>query len=503
LRRRAAFCRYLLLGIIVGNRLVLDVRLEASGNALNEVVVVGYGASQQKREVTGSVTTVRPVTFGRMDAPAIGNAQPINGQLQGRVAGVAVVPQGTPGAGTNLVIRGTSSISGSNSPLYVIDGIIIPPVGDPRSGSNPLNAINPAEIESINVLKDGGATGIYGSQAANGVIVVTTKTGAAARPLAQRADSVASYPVLAQDINITYKAPDADYLKAIRNAGKTGQYQKYLELRSANVGNPVYYFDVADYFLKTGNTEQGSRILSNLAEMGLDNYELYKMLGYKLKQLGDYEGEVFAFKKVMELRPLDPQSFRDYGLALEDAGYHQQALDVLYKAMVSSYTEDAEDLYDGIEEIMLPEINRIIAHNKNKLNLKSIPKTVIRNLPADIRIVMDWNMNNTDIDLWVTDPNGEKCYYSSKHTQIGGRMSNDMTRGFGPEQFLLKSAIKGTYKIEINYYGNSQVTIAGPTTIMAELFTHYGTPQEKKELIVLQMQKDAKGAVYIGDLDFK
>ena len=61
----------------------------------------------------------------------------------------------------------------------------------------------------------------------------------------------------------------------------------------------------------------------NLAEMGLDNYELYKMLGYKLKQLGDYEGEVFAFKKVMELRPLDPQSFRDYGLALEDAGYHQ------------------------------------------------------------------------------------------------------------------------------------------------------------------------------------
>jgi uncharacterized protein YfaP (DUF2135 family) len=118
--------------------------------------------------------------------------------------------------------------------------------------------------------------------------------------------------------------------------------------------------------------------------------------------------------------------------------------------------------------------------------------------------VMDWNMNNTDIDLWVTDPNNEKCYYSHNRTDIGGRISHDMTQGFGPEQFLLKNAIKGSYKIEINYYGDRQATVAGPTTIMAELFTHYGTPQEKKELIVLQMKKGAtEGAVYIGDLDFK
>ncbi len=237
--------------------------------------------------------------------------------------------------------------------------------------------------------------------------------------------------------------------------------------------------------------------------MDLGSYELYKMLGYKLKQIGDFQAEVFAFKKVTELRPLDPQSYRDYGLALDDAGEHQKALDVLYAAMTKSYTADAESLYSGIQEIFLPEINRIIALNKGKLDLSAIPKTVIKSLPVDIRIVMDWNMNNTDIDLWVTDPNGEKCYYSHTRTEIGGRISQDMTQGFGPEQFLLKKAIRGTYKIEINYYGDRQATIAGPTTIMAELFTHYGTPEEKKELIVLQMKKGADGAVYVGDLDFK
>ncbi|TFF40135.1 carboxypeptidase-like regulatory domain-containing protein [Mucilaginibacter psychrotolerans] len=482
--------------VTVGSNRILNVQLEGSNNALNEVVVVGY-SSVRRKDVTGSVTTVSPLSYDRLDEP-VGNAnkavvtnKDITQQLQGRVAGLQVTTQRAPGS-TSVVLRSQSTIS-TGQPIYVVDGV----------QTSSIANLNPSEIESINVLKDAGATAIYGAAGSNGVVVVTTKNGVAAKPSAQRADPVADAPTTGEGITIAYQAPDADYLKAIRIAGKTGQYQKYLELRASNAGNPVYYFEVADYFLKTGNTEEGGRILSNLAEMGLDNYELYKMLGYKLKQLGDYEGEVFAFKKVMELRPLDPQSFRDYGLALEDAGHHQQALDVLYKAMVSSYTDDAENLYDGIEEIILPEINRIIALNKGKLNIKSIPKTVIKNLPADIRIVMDWNMNNTDIDLWVTDPNGEKCYYSHNRTALGGRISDDMTQGFGPEQFLLKKAIKGTYKIEINYYGDRQATIAGPTTVMAELFTHYGTPQEKKELIVLQMKKGDKGGVYIGDLDFK
>ncbi|MBD1367355.1 carboxypeptidase-like regulatory domain-containing protein [Mucilaginibacter sp. ZT4R22] len=515
----------------------LNVTLEGSSNQLNEVVVIGYG-TVRRRDVTGSVSTINsdeavsnntapePPAVEEMQVAAVAptpssgapGASPAvtykssniaaglsakvaglavqspneaNKQFQGRAAGVSVITQGAPGPGSSIVIRGTSSIANAK-PLIIIDGV--------PSGS--LDGFNPNDISDISVLKDAGATAVYGAKASNGVVVVTTKKGAATRR-AITADTITSASNTNEGISIAYKTPDMEYLKTIQNTGKAGQYQKYLELRSSFTGDPVYYFDVANYFIKIGNKEVGARILSNLAEMDLGSYELYKMLGYKLKQLGDYEGEVFAFKKITELRPLDPQSYRDYGLALEDAGKHQQALDVLYKAMVTSYTSDAENLYNGVEEIFLPEINRIIAMHKSKLNLTAIPKKVIKALPADIRIVMNWNMNNTDIDLWVTDPNGEKCLYSHNRTALGGRISDDMTQGFGPEQFLLKKAIKGTYKIEINYYGDTQATIAGPTTIMAELYTYYGTPQEKKELIVLQMKKDAKGGVYIGDLDFK
>ena len=123
-------------------------------------------------------------------------------------------------------------------------------------------------------------------------------------------------------------------------------------------------------------------------------------------------------------------------------------------------------------------------------------------MPVDIRVVAAWNMDNTDMDLWVTDPNGEKCYYSHKSTDIGGHLSNDITQGYGPEQFLLKKAIKGKYKIEMNYYGDRQFKIAGPTTVMVEIYTHYGESRQERKIITLQMQKGQTGGILIGEFNF-
>ncbi|HEY8967729.1 MAG TPA: TonB-dependent receptor plug domain-containing protein, partial [Puia sp.] len=148
----------------VGARQVVNVRLEMEDKSrLNDVVVIGYGQTRRK-DVTGSISSISGAELLKTQPATIDQA------LQGKVAGVVVQQvSGQPGGGVSIQIRGVSSISGSNSPLYVIDGVIIPPVGDPGNGSNPLNTINPSEIESIDVLKDASATAIYGSQATNGV----------------------------------------------------------------------------------------------------------------------------------------------------------------------------------------------------------------------------------------------------------------------------------------------------------------------------------------------
>ncbi len=301
--------------------------------------------------------------------------------------------------------------------------------------------------------------------------------------------------------SVVVRTGTTDYLNAIKQTEKTKRYAKYLELRKQYGNLPTYFFETATYFLKTGDKENGLTILSNLAELENGSYELYKMLGYKLKEAGAYEEELSAFKKVMELRPADPQSYRDYALAYLDLGKYQQALDLLYEGLTKSYSPEMNRMYNGIEEIFLMEINNIIALHKKELDLKKIDKSIIAAMPSDIRVVMNWNKNNSDVDLWVTDPNEEKCFYSHKTTEMGGRISDDFTEGFGPEQFLLKAGEKGKYRIQVNYYADRQVTIAGPTTVMAEIYLHYGMPNQEKKIITLQMQKDKTGEVFIGEVE--
>ncbi|GGA95612.1 hypothetical protein GCM10011511_18680 [Puia dinghuensis] len=292
------------------------------------------------------------------------------------------------------------------------------------------------------------------------------------------------------------------YLDELKAAAPASRYAVYLRLRKDYLNTPLFYFHTAEFFLSVGEKAVGVRILSNIAEIDAENYELYKMMGYKLKELGETREACATFRRVLEWRPFEPQSYRDYGLALEDAGRYQHALDTLYLALTKNYDVAISGLYPGIEETLIPEINELIARHKGELDISGIPRKLLAEMPVDMRVVLNWNQNSTDIDLWVTDPDNERCFYGHRFTAMGGRISHDFTQGLGPEQFLLKKAVKGRYKVEVNYYGDTQVKLAGETTLLVEVYTHYGTPQQQRSLVTLQMKPGSNGAVYVGDFEF-
>ncbi|MCF0058147.1 SusC/RagA family TonB-linked outer membrane protein [Dyadobacter sp. CY356] len=154
----------------VGGQSKITLKLAPDENALEEVVVVGYGAVK-KSDLTGAVGTVKAEALQERPASSL------NQGLSGRVTGVNVSSNsGRPGGRANIRIRGASSLSVSNNPLYVIDGVILNAV-DLQNGSTPIDYINPNDIASIEVLKDASSTAIYGARGANGVILVTTKRG--------------------------------------------------------------------------------------------------------------------------------------------------------------------------------------------------------------------------------------------------------------------------------------------------------------------------------------
>jgi uncharacterized protein YfaP (DUF2135 family) len=115
--------------------------------------------------------------------------------------------------------------------------------------------------------------------------------------------------------------------------------------------------------------------------------------------------------------------------------------------------------------------------------------------------VIGWNADNADVDLWVTDPRSEKCFYQNTETKIGGRISSDVTQGYGPEEFLLKKAVNGNYAVQVNLFGDSRQTLGGPIAITAELFTDYGRPQQKKRKINLRVTSN-KEVINLGSLKF-
>ncbi|MCU0450632.1 MAG: TonB-dependent receptor [Bernardetiaceae bacterium] len=160
----------------VGQRTELDLALKSDEKILSEVVVTGYG-TQEKREITGAIASVSGQTIQNLPVQSFDRA------LQGRAAGVQVTAlSGQPGGGINVRVRGVGSINAGNDPLYIVDGVQVANGGlGGQASTNVLNSINPNDIESIEVLKDAAAASIYGAQAANGVVLITTKRGKTGR----------------------------------------------------------------------------------------------------------------------------------------------------------------------------------------------------------------------------------------------------------------------------------------------------------------------------------
>ncbi|MCH2225630.1 MAG: DUF2135 domain-containing protein [Crocinitomicaceae bacterium] len=292
--------------------------------------------------------------------------------------------------------------------------------------------------------------------------------------------------------------PNAAYIKPLKLATKDKLYSEYLKLKETYVNSPSYYLDVADLLIEQNNKDLALRVLSNIAELELENHELLRVLAHRLEQLDYLDLAISNYKDVLKLRAEEPQSYRDLALCLDRNGEHQEAIELLNNVVNGAW----DTRFPGIQTIALTEINRIISQHKNQVNTAFISDEFIQATPVDVRVIINWDSDNCDMDLWVTDPRKEKCFYSNRNTEIGGRISNDFTGGYGPEIFDIKKAMKGNYKVQINYYGTRSQKTNMPTTIQVQLITNYGKSNESVKEVTRRLS-NAKEVIDIGNLIFE
>lgn len=465
--------------VVVGNLNTINSVLQLD-NSLDEVIVIGYGVETERQSVSYSVQTIQSESV----SSAIQS-------LNGEISGLQIQEHnGSLGSSPNIVIRGNSSIVSNNNPLYVIDGVVV--------SNNEFKNIPTDQISSLTVLKESSGSSLFGSRGANGVIVITTNEGL--KNNKTEIDSL-NYKI---DNDFQFKPwkPDNDYLKFLEAQSTVEDaYKVYLNLRLDYKNTPSFFLDVSDFFDSKNRKDLAIKILSNLAEIDIDNHEVLRALAYKLEYYKAFNLALYVYKEVLKLRPEEPQSTRDLALAFESTGNYQKAFDLLYNIIEGNLIEkDLEDRFYGIEHIALIEAGHIYNKYKNQIVLTKEQKDNIFPVEVDLRVLVDWNHNDTDIDLWVDNPKDQLITYQNQRTDYGDRLSEDMTEGYGPEEYMIKEGLKGEYEVEIDYFSDEVQKILGPTILKITIFKNYGRKNETKEIRILRL-KQGEENIEVGSIN--
>jgi TonB-dependent starch-binding outer membrane protein SusC len=258
--------------VIVAGQNLFNVAL-VSGSVLEEMVVIGYG-EVKRDDLTGSVVSVTSKDFQR------GNVQTAEQLLMGKSPGVSIIStSGAPGAGVQIRIRGGSSLNASNDPLIVLDGVPLD-LGEVKGAANPLSFLNPNDIESFTILKDASASAIYGSRASNGVIIITTKKGAAGKKMSISFSSLLSYATPTKFVELL---DTAQFRQAVRDHGPiaaqnmTGtaetDWQREIIRNAISLDNSLSIYGggkTLPYRLSLGNLRQQGLLLNS----AMDRYSV-------------------------------------------------------------------------------------------------------------------------------------------------------------------------------------------------------------------------------------
>ncbi len=456
----------------------INISMSPDDSEREDVVVTAMGIERKKDNITSSMRTLDDKEL--MDT----NNRNILNTIENRVSGTKVASNG-------IILRGASNVRGGTYALIVVDGAITP--------FQILKSLDANLVKSISVIKGLKGAALYGAQGANGVIMISTKKNT--RYIASSAKKTKKKPIRHSGrLKVKNIDNKAEYVKLFSKAKTVDEayevYNKEKENHSKELG---YYVDAYDYFAQKDNSEYKKGILNDIIKSEFENYELLRALGYKMEAAKDYLLASSLFKRVLLIRPKEAQSYRDLALVYQEMGKTQKAFELL-NTIVSNALYEVKGTKKSfvMYNVAKNEINNLIQKDPkvDKSNLESFNEI---NTNYDVRVVIDWNRADTDMDLHVIDPSLEDCFFKNPKTQIGGEISSDLNIAYGPEEFTLRNGRKGDYYVKVNYANDVLQDDENPTFVKVTLYKNYGTPKETKDVKVVRLSK-RKGEQIIAKL---
>ena len=332
-------------------------------------------------------------------------------------------------------------------------------------------------------------------QEADGDNIAVTASRRADAPVVESAAPVARVPAesdrtapqRAIGVELADLSPKRPYIAALAAAAPGDRLRVLAEQERAYGTTPAFYLDTADWFRGRGDAATAGALLLSALDLPLSDDETRQIVAFRLERDGAHDRAIELAEALAAANAgFRPQPARALALALAARG-RRADLERAFALLTRAALDPASSDYDGLEVIALAEANALIPLIERAGGRWSLDRRLVGRLDTDARIVIEWTADDADIDLWVNEPNGERVYYGDQLSSAGGRISNDMTDGYGPEEYAVRRAPAGAYQVRINGYDADRINPNGPGHVLVRLQRNFARPGAQATLIDLDL----------------
>ena len=460
---------------------ILDQVTITGTTELSDEVETSYG-KKKKKSVGFSTSTITSEDISP-------GAVTVVDAIRGKFTNVQVA-YNQDGAATGnkpqIYVRGgTLSINNSAAAIFDVEGLIYTEVPD---------FIDPQQIESITLLRSMGATNRYGSQGRGGVFLIKMKSLSRKVQKLLNSLKVKGNDYKEQVARIDFDSLKPYYINDFTKATSLAEAkQQFITLKDGVYKLSVpFYIESFDYF-KNIDKQFAVNILKSIADKAKDNPKALKTIAYKLEEIGDFNTAKIIYQRLLSIRPLDEQSYRDLALIYKENADYELAAS-LFDIMLNNKIKNVNML--GLQETVVNEAAHLYWTKANKLVLTDfplktlktfVPKNDWRNFGFDYRIIFDWNDPAVEFSVQFVDP--KKKYFNWSHTVLDDKelLEDELNYGYNTEEFIIEKSDKGKWLINIENYSIQDES--NPTYIKYTVFKNYGRPNEIKKVEVIDLNK--------------
>lgn len=322
-----------------------------------------------------------------------------------------------------------------------------------------------------------------------------------------------SIPVQAGAVRVAIQPwdPAAPYLASLRSAKSSdGRLAAYFEQREKHSRAPAFFIDCAEVFREAGDDELALQVLSNLAELNLEEPSLLRVLAAYLAVGKQFDLAVTVLEHVLTLRPEEPQSYRDLALALAERAEHAagqgrsrellqqdylRALNLLNEVVTTRW----DTRFNGIDMVAIIEANHLIPRAR-AVGVTKIPldARLIKSLDVDLRVVCTWQHDATDVNLLVNEPRDATIVADTRGSSVP-LASPNIRGGYGPDQYLVRAALRGDYRVDVVESRTTAQRLFGPTIVKVDIFTNYGREKERHRTLLVRIKQPGE-TIHVADV---